>query len=211
MSDTLECIARTTNGSREARRLRRKGLVPAILYGHNEACVPLAAAREAVEAVVRHGSRIVELKGAVTTSALVREMQWDTFGVEPLHVDFVRVSAADRVHVKVPLDTKGECPGQRAGGVLSLIVHELEIECRADAIPDRLHAMVGSLEIGGTIKARDLELPKGAKLMVDPDEVVVSCTKPVEKGAAEATAPAEPEVIGRKAGEEEEAAGESAG
>lgn len=210
MSDTLECTARNANGSRDARRLRRKGLVPAILYGHGEACVPLAAPREAVEAVVRHGSRIVELVGAVKTSALVREMQWDTFGVVPLHVDFVRVSAADRVHVKVPIDMKGESPGHRSGGVLSLVAHEIEIECRADAIPDKLHALIGGLDIGGAIKARELELPKGAKLMVDPDEVIVTCMKPVEKGAAEAAAPAEPEVIGRKAAEEE-GEGEAAG
>lgn len=206
MSDSLECVARTSTGSRESRRLRRQGMVPAILYGHGEACVPLAAPREAVAAAVRHGSRIVELKGAVKTSALVREMQWDTFGVEPIHVDFVRVSASDRVHVKVPIDLKGECPGQRAGGIVSLVLHEIEIECTADAIPDKLHAMVGHLEVGGAIKVHDLELPKGAKLLVDADEVVVSCTKPIEKAAEAAAATAEPEVIGRKAAEEGEKA-----
>lgn len=181
-------------------------MVPAILYGHGEACVPLAASREAVEAAVRHGSRIVELKGAVKTSALVREMQWDTFGVEPLHVDFIRVSASDRVHVKVPIDLKGESPGQRSGGILSLVLHEVEIECRADAIPDKLHAMVGHLDVGGVIKVHDLELPAGAKVLVDAEEVVVTCVKPVEKGGEAAAAPAEPEVIGRKAAEEGEGA-----
>lgn len=206
MSDTLTCVARKSTGSRESRRLRRKGMVPAILYGHGEACVPLAAPRDAVEAAVRHGSRIVELEGAVKTSALVREMQWDAFGIEPLHVDFVRVSATDRVHVKVPIDLKGESPGHRAGGIVSLVMHEVEIECTADVIPDKLHAMVGHLEIGGSIKVHDLEIPKGARLLADPDEVVVTCTKPVEKGAEAAAAPAEPEVIGRKAAEEGEQA-----
>jgi len=203
MSDSLEVTARKTSGSREARRLRRQGLVPAILYGHGEKCVGLAAKREALEAVVRHGSRVVELKGAVKTSALVRELQWDTFGIEPVHVDFLRVSASDRIKVRVPVDLKGECPGQRAGGVVNLVMHEIELECTADHVPERVHALVGHLELGHTIKVRDLDLPTGAKALADADETVVSCTLPSKKGGEEAvTAPVEPEVIGRKAAEE---------
>jgi large subunit ribosomal protein L25 len=203
MSDTLECQARNASGTREARRLRKKGLVPAILYGHGEACVPLVATREAVEAVVRHGSRIVELSGAAKGSALVKQLQWDAFGVRPLHVDLLRVSARDRVHVKVPVDLKGECPGQRAGGVVSLLLHEVEIECTADSIPERLHAVISALEVGGTVKVKDLELPPGGRSLVDGEEIVVNCTRPGEKAAAEEAGGAEPEVIGRKAAEEE--------
>ena len=110
MSDSLEVFARAATGSRESRRLRRQGMVPAVLYGHGEKCIDLAARREALEAVVRHGSRIVDLEGAVKTSALVRDLQWDTFGVEPLHVDFVRVDKTERIKVRVPLDLKGDAP-----------------------------------------------------------------------------------------------------
>ena len=208
MSDSVEVKLRKTTGSRESRRLRHQGLVPAVLYGHGEKCVDLVATREAVEAAVRHGSRIVELKGAVKTGALIRELQWDTFGVEPIHVDFLRVSATDRVKVKVPIDLKGECPGQRAGGVLSLILHEIELECRADAVPEKIHAAVGKLQIGGTIKVHDLELPTGAKALADADEAVVTCTVPVEKAEEAAAGGAEPELIGRKPAEEGEAEAE---
>lgn len=206
MSDTLEVTLRKDTGTRAARRLRKEGRVPAVLYGHGEKCVDLTTTREAVEAMVRHGSRFVELIGEVKTAAVVRELQWDTFGVEPIHVDFLRVSKSDRVKVKVPIDLKGECPGQRAGGIVSLVLHEVEIECTADAIPDKLHAMVGHLDVGGAIKVHDLELPKGAKVLADADEVVVTCTKPIEKAAEAAAAAAEPEVIGRKAAEEGEKA-----
>jgi large subunit ribosomal protein L25 len=205
MSDSLEVLPRKTTGSRESRRLRRQGLVPAVLYGHGEKCVDLAAKREAIEAVIRHGSRVVELKGAVKTSALVRELQWDTFGTQPIHVDLLRVSASDRVKVKVPVDLKGEAPGHRAGGLVTLLVHEIEIECTPDAIPDKIHVQIGKLELGGTIKAHDLELPKGARVVADSDETVVSCTLPAQKGEeAAAPAAAEPELIGRKAAEEGE-------
>lgn len=208
MSDTLEVTLRKDTGTRAARRLRKEGRVPAVLYGHGEKCVDLTTTREAVEAMVRHGSRFVELIGAVKTAAVVRELQWDTFGVEPIHVDFLRVSKSDRVKVKVPIDLKGECPGQRAGGVLNLVLHEIELECTADAIPDHIHAQVGHLEVGHVIKVHDLQLPAGAKALADADETVVTCLMPAKKGEEAAPAAAEPEVIGRKPAEEGEAAAE---
>lgn len=204
MSDSVEVKFRKATGSRESRRLRHQGFVPAVLYGHREKCVDLVATREAILAAIRHGSRIVELKGAVKTGALIRELQWDTFGVEPIHVDFLRVSASDRVKVKVPVDLRGECPGQRSGGILNLILHEIELECTADAVPEKIHASISKLQLGGVIKVHDLELPTGAKALADDDEVVVTCTVPVEKGDEAAAAVAEPELIGRKAAEEGE-------
>jgi large subunit ribosomal protein L25 len=209
MSDSLEVVARNTTGSRDSRRLRRQGMVPAVLYGHGEKCVDLAARREALEAVVRHGSRIVELKGAVKTSALVRDMQWDTFGVEPLHVDFVRVDKTERIKVRVPLELRGDAPGHRAGGTVNMVLHDIEIECTPDTIPEKIHVHVGKLEVGGAIKVHDIELPKGLKAVTDGDETAVSCLVPTHKAEEAGIAGvAEPEIIGRKASEEGEAAGE---
>ena len=200
-SESLEVMPREATGTKECRRMRRQGLVPAVLYGHGEECINLMAKKEAVEAVVRHGSMFVELHGAVTSGAVIRELQWDTFGTRPLHIDFVRASKSERVHVKVPLDMKGEAPGHRNGGVVTLVVHELELECTPDAIPDHLHAVVNTLDVGGSVKVRDLELPEGARVLADADEVLVTCVRPGEKLEAEETA-AEPEVIGRKPAED---------
>ena len=132
-------------------------------------------------------------------------MQWDTYGVVPIHIDFLRVSATDRVKVKVPIDMRGECPGQRAGGVLSLVMHEIELECTADAVPERIHVLVGKLQIGGTVKVHDLELPAGAKALADSEESVVTCTIAAEKGEEASGLGVEPELIGRKSAEEGEA------
>jgi len=202
MSDSLEVVTRSATGTRESRRLRRQGMVPAILYGHGEKCVDLAAKREALELVIRHGSRVVDLTGAVKESALIRELQWDTFGLEPIHVDLLRVSKTDRVKVKVPVDLRGEAPGHRAGGTINIVLHEVEIECTPDQIPDKIHAQISGLEVGGVIKVHDLELPAGAVAVTDGDEPVVSCTMAGIKVEEAAAAPAEPEVIGRKAAEE---------
>ena len=205
MSDSLEVMPRSGTGTRESRRLRRQGMVPAILYGHGEKCVDLAAKREALEAVIRHGSRVVDLTGAVKESALIRELQWDPFGVEPIHVDLLRVSKTDRVKVKVPIDLRGDAPGHRAGGTVNLVLHEVEIECTPDLIPEKIHVQITSLEVGGVVKVHDLELPAGAVAVTEGEEPVVPCTMAggkVEETAA--AAPAEPEVIGRKATEEGE-------
>ncbi len=205
MSDTLNVSLRTTTGSRESQRLRRGGMVPAILYGHGEACVSLAAKLEDVGAAIRHGSRVVSLTGAVKTDALIRDLQWDTYGVRPLHIDFLRVSASDRVRVKVPIELKGECPGVRAGGVVNLVLHEIELECSADHVSEHVVAQVGHLEVGHTIKVKDLELPVGASPVLGGDETVVTCLVPGKKAADEAAVGAEPEVVGRSAGEETDA------
>lgn len=207
MSDTVEVTLRKGKGSRESRRLRKHGLVPAVLYGHGEKCVELSATGDAVKAAVRHGSRVVNLTGAVKTAALVRELQWDTYGIEPIHVDFLRVSASDRIRVKVPVHLKGECPGQRAGGLVNLVLHEVDLQCTADHVPEFVYANVGHLELGHTLKVKDLELVHGAKPAGDPEETVVTCVLPGKK-AEESAAPAggaEPEIIGRKATEEGEA------
>lgn len=214
MTDTLEVVARADLGTSNCRRLRRTGMVPAVLYGHGGECVPLAARREAVEAVIRHGSRLVDLTGAVRESAVIRELQWDAMGSDPIHLDLLRVNKSERVRVKVPVELKGECPGQRAGGTVSLVLHEIEIECTADAIPERVHAPVGGLEVGHVLKVHDLELGPGVTAVLDGEETAVTCFVGGRKAAAAATteeaATAEPEVVGRKAGEEGEAAEASA-
>ncbi len=207
MTDTLEVVARTDLGSSNSRRLRRAGMVPAILYGHGGECVPLAARRDAVEAMIRHGSRLVDLTGAVRESAVVRELQWDAMGSDPLHLDLLRVNKSERVKVRVPVDLKGECPGQRAGGTVNLVLHEIEVECTADAIPERVHAPVGGLEVGHVLKVRDLEMAPGVQPVLDAEETVVTCFVGGRKTAAAAEeTTAEPEIIGRKAGEDGEAA-----
>lgn len=205
-SESLEVMPREATGTKECRRMRRQGLVPAVLYGHGEECINLVAKREAIEAVVRHGSMFIELHGAVTSGAVIRELQWDTFGTKPLHIDFLRASKSERVHVKVPLDMKGEAPGHKNGGVVTLVVHELELECTPDAIPDHLHAVISSLDVGGSVKVSDLELPPGARVIAEPDEVLVTCVKPGEE-TEEETGAAEPEVIGRKPADEGETEG----
>ena len=97
MAETLNVTTRETRGRRDARRLRRAGSIPAVLYGHGEANCSLTVGADDMAAVVRHGGRVVDLKGAVNEKALIRDLQFDIYGTHVLHVDFTRVSEHERI------------------------------------------------------------------------------------------------------------------
>lgn len=206
MAETIEVQLRDKIGKRNNRRLRHAGSVPAVLYGHGQENLNLTMPAEAIDTAVRHGSRLVNLAGAVNDRAFIRDLQWDTFGLHLVHVDLTRVSEHEMVEVDVAVELRGEAPGVREGGVISHLIHQLSIECEVTAIPDRIHVNINHLKLGDVIKIADLELPPTVKVDADPDEVVVTCVLPVaeEEEAAASLAPAEPEVIGRKKEEEGE-------
>ncbi|MEO8494281.1 MAG: 50S ribosomal protein L25 [Planctomycetota bacterium] len=205
MSDTLNVAVRELLGTNHTRRLRRSGQVPAILYGHGEKNVNLTIAATEVNNAIRHGTKVVEVRGAVTDSALIRDVQWDAFGSTVLHLDLTRVSADEKVEVTVQIELRGEAPGLREGGVLEHVTHGVEIECAVNALPDKLVVSVNELHLGQSILASSLELPKGAKLLSDADAVIVHVIEPVEQLDEEAVPGegAEPEVIGGRPDEEE--------
>lgn len=206
MAELLNVELRETRGKRDARRNRRVGKLPAVLYGHGKEAVSLALSAEQFEAAVRHGARLVKLAGVLDEQAFIREIQWDTWGTHVLHVDFTRISEHEKVEVRVAVDVRGEAPGLKAGGVVKQLIHELEIECEATAIPEKLHININQLQLGQAITIGQLELPPGIVVLAEPESVVVECTEPVEvvEEAAGVPAEGEPEVIGKKKEEEEE-------
>jgi len=205
MAEILNVERRDTRGKRNARRNRRAGLLPAVLYGHGQEAVSLVLPAEQFETAVRHGARLVKLAGAVDEQAFVRAIQWDTWGTHVLHVDFTRVSEHEKVEVRVAVEIRGEAPGLKAGGVVKQNLHEVEIECEATAIPDKLHVNINQLQLGDSITVAQLQLPPGIVVFAEPDTIVVECSEPVvvDEEAAAAPGEGEPEVIGRKKEEEE--------
>ena len=207
MAEELQVEVRQTRGKRNARRMRQKGTIPGVLYGHGEETVSLTVPAEGLETAIRHGTRVVDLAGAVQESALIRELQWNTWGTEVLHVDFSRVSADETIEVTVAVEVRGEAPGIKEGGVLEHLLHEIEIECKATAVPEKLAANVNKLKLGESITLADLDLPEGTTCHGDPTAVIVQCVQPVEapeEGLGEA-GEGEPEVIG---GRKEEGEGD---
>ena len=182
------------------------GSIPAVLYGHGLEPVALSIAAESLETAMRHGSRLVDLTGAVSEPAFIRELQWDTWGTHVVHVDFTRISADELVRVELTIELRGEAPGVKEGGVVDQLIHQVEVECPAGNIPDKLHVNINHLKLNDSILLGSVELPDKAKAFGDPAAIVVHCIVPVEKPDEEegAAAPGEPEVIGAKPEEETE-------
>ena len=205
MAETIAVQLRENLGTRNTRRLRHAGAVPAVLYGHGQENIHLALSAEELEAAVRHGSRLVNLTGAASERAFIRDLQWDTFGLHVLHADLTRVSEHELVEVTVAVELRGEAPGVREGGVILHLIHELQIQCEVGLIPDKLHVNINHLKLGDSITVAQVEVPAGSKVHAEAEDVVVQCIMPAveeEEAAAEPLA-GEPEIIGRKKEEEE--------
>ena len=211
MAEQLKVEKRKSFGKRNNERLRRAGRLPAVLYGPGEECLSHTLAADQFQASLRHGAKVVDLNGDAEGKALLQDVQWDTFFQQVLHVDLLRVRAGEKVKIDVPVELRGEAAGVRDGGVLEQVIHSIEIEVALDVIPDKLHLNVKNLQIGDHLTAKDIvDLPPGATILSDEEEMIVHCVKRAEEeeeaAEAEEGAVAEPEVISKgKQDEEEEA------
>jgi len=208
MSDVVNVDLRSKEeeGTSACRRLRKTGFIPAVLYGHKEAIVNLKCKPEAITAAIKAGHKVVDLKGAVNESALLKAVQWDSMGDGIVHIDFAGVSLTELVRTRVTVELRGEAAGVKAGGVLKFVTHELDIESPASAIPEKIVVLVKELQLEGVIFARDLKLPENVKLAAHADDIIVSCDKPVvvDDEALAAPGAAEPELIRKEKADDEE-------
>lgn len=213
---TLSVKRREKLGSANTRRLRKTGVVPAVLYGHGLETLSLAVAAEDLLGIIKVGQKLVTLEGDAAEGAFIKSVQWDTWGKDVLHVDLLRVSDTELVETTVTIEVRGTAPGLGEGGIIEHLVHEIEIDCPAAKVPDKITVLVNDLHLNQAIHAREVQLPEGAKLLSDPDTVVVHCVPPhivaePEPAAAAAAEPGavEPELIRKEKpaeGEEEAAA-----
>lgn len=194
----LEARPRAGSGSHKADKLRRQGLIPAVVYGHQEAAVSVAVSAEALDRAIRvQHARVLDLQmdGGKTETVLIRELQWDHLGKHMLHVDFARVSATDTVRVTVPVELRNT-PKATGGGVLDQPFHTLHVECSPTAIPDSIRIDITNLTLGAPIHVSDLTLPPGVKVLEAAEAVVVQLKLPGAETLAAPTEPsAGPEVI----------------
>lgn len=177
-------------------KLRGKGYVPAILYGHGEENICLSVKEDVVHKLIRTGAKLVNLTGAVKDTALLRDVQWDSMGSIITHLDFARVSQAELVEVSLPVVLHGEAPGISEGGQLRFQTHVMTIRCPASLIPEHLMVEVSGLHLGKSIHAGEVKLPEGASTVTPASIVIVQVAAPT--AAADETAAsgaAEPELI----------------
>jgi large subunit ribosomal protein L25 len=224
MEAVLEAQTRDSFGKNEARRTRREGRVPAVLYGGASAgATPIAVHPKALLKILHSDSgqnTLIQLKlaGAGDTRVLVKDFQLDPVTHQILHADFYRVAMDKVLHVTIPIVVHGEPPGvKQQGGVLEHIRREIEIEVLPADIPEHIDIDVSELMLHQGVRVRDLAANPKWKPISDADLMLVhvimpkaeEVAAPADAVAAAATAtPAEPEVI--KKGKKDEEEGETA-
>lgn len=216
---SIEVQPREATGSRAARRLRRGDLVPAVVYGGDRGSVAIQVSRKSLlELFKKAGSEnavfLLKLAGSgKERHCMVREVESDPITREVVHVDFQRVDLKVKVRVEVPIELTGVPTGvKNEGGVLDFVHRHVEVECLPTDIPQHLGADVSGLHIGQHVEAKDLQVPEGVTLLVEPERVIASVSAPRKAELTEEeegeglleTERAEPELVGRRKAEEEE-------
>ncbi len=179
---TLGIAERLEFGSRVARRFRRAGIIPAVVYGRGSSELTITVnEKEFMDAVGYSTSTgIISLKMGRKSpvTAIVKDVQWDILTDKPVHIDFLRVSADQIVSVPVHIHLENIPAGVIMGGVLEHALHEIIIKVRAKDIPASVTVDVEHLEIGDTIHLSDIVLPDTLTLDMDSDLVVASVVAP---------------------------------
>jgi large subunit ribosomal protein L25 len=187
-------------GTRVSRRLRKVGKIPAVIYGHKQAVVPVTISRDDASRMVKTPGHLAELDlDGTTETVLIRDVQWDHLGKDIIHLDFARVSAEEIIETEVNLDIRGHAAGIAAGGIVEQVVHSLRIKCPAGAIPDSIKVDISELQVDQGIHVAELKLPANVTIVdADPDLLLVHVvTRAAEPEPAEGAAgtTTQPEVI----------------
>jgi large subunit ribosomal protein L25 len=202
-------------GKEIARRLRREGVVPAILYGGSAPQAITVDPRAVLRIIHGHAgsTQLLTLRfdgdGGGTRMAIIRDLQFHPVKEHLLHVDLQEVSADRAITVRVAVHPVGEAAGvKEQKGILNVVLHELDISCLPTRIPERIDADVSALMIGDVLTVGALQAPEGVRILNDPGQAVVTVAAPMaeEPVAAVAAAPtttAEPEVLTERKKEEE--------
>jgi len=208
----LSASKRSETGSAAARRMRRQGRVPAVLYGHGQDPVSLdVGVREFADAM-QHHVRFVELEfDGTAESAIIREVQFDTFGQHVQHIDFIRAALDEKLEIEVEVVLKGMAIGvTKQNGVLEQLQDRVEGRCSPRNLPENIELDISELEVEASLQVKDLPALPGVEYLDDPEKAIchISVVKVAEEpeGDGEEVA-AEPEVVG-SADKDKEPAGD---
>jgi large subunit ribosomal protein L25 len=191
MSINVECKTRPENS--KPRALRREGLIPGVLYGHNGTeSLSLTMTSDHVTALLKKASLNNTLIDLNVTDlpwngkVLLREVQSHPWKNNIFHVSFFSVATHGRLDITVPIKLIGESGGVKRGGLLEQLVTELQVQCQAAQIPESIDIDLSDLDVGAVIHVGQLNVPEGIAVMDDPDKIVLTIITS-GKGEAEVT------------------------
>jgi large subunit ribosomal protein L25 len=218
---TVNAESRTEFGKNASRRLRHKGLVPAIVYGGGGENISLSVDPKSLQKVLkseagRNAILKLDIAGHGATNAILKSWQVDPIKENFLHADFYRIAMDVALRVTIPIAIKGEARGVKTeGGILELVMRQIEVECLPGDIPERIELDVSDLGLNASLRVSDLPVSTKVKVLQNPDQVVVHVVSVKEEAAAPTAAapvegeaaatPAEPEVLKKGKKEEEPA------
>lgn len=195
----IQVLSRDGTGKGVARKLRREGRIPAVIYGAGLPNVNLSVERKAFLKLMeteRGGltthRQDLEVDGGNIVPALIRSMSFDPVSDLPIHIDFLRFDPTRKIDVEIPVRVVDEdrCPGIKVGGILQIVTHEIPVQCLAGDIPEAIVVSVAELDMGESIHIHDIRLPAGVTVHSEADFTVVTLAgrKAEEAGEGEAEA-----------------------
>ncbi len=197
----LNAVLRDASGKGVARKLRRDGRIPAVLYGaHTKSLMLSIDPRALMKAVDTEAGtntlitlRVEGATGHAQRVVMLRELQVDPIQRAPLHADLYEIRMDETITVSIPVRVVGKAPGIEEGGILEQGLRELEIECLPGNIPPEVEVDVSGLAIGDSIPVSDLKLPEGVKVLTDATTTVAAVTTPAAEEVP--VVPAEAEAV----------------
>jgi large subunit ribosomal protein L25 len=211
---TLKVDQRSEFGSRTTRRLRRRGLVPGVVYGGGQDARPFQVSEREARAVLTAGGALIDVAfdDGSPTPVVVKEQQRHPVRGSLVHLDLLEVKLDEEIQAEVPVELLGteEAPGVNEGGVLEHVTRELSIRALPTAIPESIPADVSGMEIGDTLQLSALVAPEGVEFIADdPDEVTIATLSPPRiEEEPEPEVEEEAELVGEEGEEPEAAEGE---
>ncbi len=219
----LEAEVRTEKGKGEARRMRREGSIPAVLYGRKMPTFHLTLKPEQLKKILTSGARENTLIGLKVSGpgsekvgkqvVMLKDLQVHPISRSYLHADFYAVAMDEKIEVEIPIHLTGKPEGAKVGGILGQTLRELRIRCLPSDIPEFIEVDVSALNIGDSLHARDIPPSTACEIITDPNISLASVTPPISEAKFEEMVAvpeaekeiAQPERIGEKKEEAAEA------
>lgn len=182
MDLTLKAESRNESATKsDLKQMREQGKVPAVVYGKKVASTPITVDEKQLLALLRHNPHAIiemDIPQRGTHPVMINGMHRDSIKRNLLHVDFHQINMNEPIRTTVPLEFTGESPAQREGGVLTAVLHEVEVRCLPNDLPHAIAADISGLELGGSLLAKDLQLPPGVELKTDDNAVLATILVP---------------------------------
>lgn len=194
MDISLKAESRNDSATKsELNKLREQGKVPAVVYGKKVASTPIAIDEKQLMTLLRHNPHAIvdmDIPGKGTFPVMINGIQRESLKRSLLHVDFHQINMDEPIRTTIGLEFTGESPAQREGGVLTTVLHEVEVRCLPQHLPNAIVVDISGLELGESFLARQLQLPPEVELKTDDNAVLATILIP-QKATEEAEAMAD--------------------